>query len=99
MELFLASLGDLVGILWEVGRKMREAGAKMAASRAPDGPYWRLDGHLEVNLWVWEHLDPILVDSGRVLGGLAEDFGDILVHGWNLKNLWFSFGFLWFWRL
>ena len=33
------------------------------------------------------------MDFGRVLGGLAEDFGDILVHGWNMKNLWFSFGF------
>ena len=39
------------------------------------------------------------MDFGRGLGGLAGDFGDILVHGWNSKNRWFSLGFSWFWRL
>ena len=49
---FLASLGDVVGYFCEAGRKMRELGAKMAASWAPDDPYWRLDGHLGVILKV-----------------------------------------------
>ena len=36
------------------------------------------------------------MDFGRVLGGLAGDFGDILVHVWNSKNLWFPLVFKFF---
>ena len=35
-----------------------------------------------------------MVDLGGVLGGLGEDFGGILGHGWKGKNPWFSFSFL-----
>ena len=39
------------------------------------------------------------MDFRRVLRGLAEDFGDILVHGWNMKDLWYSFVYSWVWRV
>ena len=34
------------------------------------------------------------MDFGKALGGLAEDFGGIPGHGWTIRNLWFSLGFL-----
>ena len=90
MELLLASLGDLVGIFWEVGRKMSKAGAKMAASWAPDGPYWRLDGHLGVNLG---GLGSILGLSWWILEGSWEVLGRILEAFWDMAGIAKTYGF------
>ena len=84
MELFLASLGDSVGILCEVGRKMLKVGAKMAARRAPDGLYWRLDGHLGVNLGGF---GTILSLTWWILGGSCEVLRRILETFWYMGGI------------
>ena len=100
-------LGALSGVFGRFGRNFMRSWTQDARSWGQDGskssprwsilaPRWPSWGGLG---GFWDHLEPNLVDFGRGLGGLAGDFGDILVHGWNSKNQWFSLGFSWFWRL
>ena len=93
---------------------LARSGQNFGRSRAQDAQSWGQDGaklgprwSILASRWAswselgrsWEHLGPKLVDFGGVLGGLGEDFGGILAHGWNSKNLWFSLGFYSFWLL
>ena len=94
-------LGALSGVFGRSGRNFMRSWTQDARSWGQDGskssPRWSI----LASRWAswgelgrfWDHLEPNLVDFGRVLGGLAEDFGDILVRGWNMKNAWFSHGF------
>ena len=63
---------------------MHKVGAKMAPSWAPDGPYWRLDGHLGVNLG---GLGSILGLSWWILEGSWEVLGRILEAFWDMGGL------------
>ena len=56
----------------------------MAASYAQDGPRWRQDGHLGLN---FGGFGAILGVTWTSLGGLGEDLGGIVAHGWDSKNL------------
>ena len=56
----------------------------MAASCAQDGPRWRQDGHLGLN---FGGFGAILGVTWTILGGLGEDLGGVLAHGWDSKNL------------
>ena len=55
----------------------------MAASYAQDEPRWRQDGHLGLN---FGGLGAILGVTWAILGGLGEDLGGVLAHGWDSKN-------------
>ena len=83
MELFLSLWRDLVRILGEVGHKMHKVGA-------PDGPYWRLDGHLGVNLG---GLGSILGLSWWILEGSWEVLGKILEAFWHMGGIAKTYGF------
>ena len=56
----------------------------MAASCAQDGPRWRQDGHLGLN---FGGFGAILDVTWTILGGLGEDLGGVLAHGWDSKHL------------
>ena len=56
----------------------------MAVSYAQDEPRWRQDGHLGFN---FDGFGAILDVTWAILAGLGEDFGGVLAHGWDSKNL------------
>ena len=84
----------MVRILSKVGYQMCEVTANMAPSWAPDAPYWRQDGHLELNLG---SLGGILGLSWWILEGTWEVLGRILETFWDGLKVFFFFGFLVFW--
>ena len=56
----------------------------MAASYAQDEPRWRQDGHLGLNFCGF---GATLDVTSAILEWLGEDFGGVLAHGWDSKNL------------
>ena len=91
-------LPGMFGAIWsEFSTKLGTRYAKLGPRCSKLGPRWsimvlRRASRAELGR-SWGHLGPKLVDFGRVLGGLGEDFGGILGHGLTSKDLWFSFGF------
>ena len=73
-----------LGLLFVVSGALGRSQAKMAASCAQDGPRWRQDGHLGLN---FGGFGAILDVTWTILGGLGEDLGGVLAHGWDSKNL------------
>ena len=74
--------GKLGGRCAKLGPRWQQVAPKWAtmASRWPSwSQLWRLWGHLGRNLEAWR--------------GLGQDFGGVLAHGWESKNLDFPFGF------